>query len=149
MARPHHPLLNDEVYVEGMGARWTWRGLQIEFTACHGAPAPCPSRARALDVNFVIKQRVAQPRHLGRTAARLTQIFIWTIIHLCEALDVSFPMALEPSRSDLCSLSYDEISDRRSGLTALGEFCELIFGCEFVIESRRTGRSLQHESCRY
>ncbi|MED6150771.1 hypothetical protein PIB30_075738 [Stylosanthes scabra] len=25
MARPRHPLLNDEVYVEGAGTRWTWR----------------------------------------------------------------------------------------------------------------------------
>ncbi|MED6118794.1 hypothetical protein PIB30_005930 [Stylosanthes scabra] len=87
-------------------------------------------------------------RHLGRTAAQSTQIFIWTIIYRCESLDVSFPMELEPSHLDLYSLSYDQISDRRSGLTALGELCALIFGCEFVMEPRRTGRSLQHESCR-
>ncbi|MED6193220.1 hypothetical protein PIB30_017186 [Stylosanthes scabra] len=124
------------------------KNLQIEWTARNGALAPCPSRARALDVNFVIKKRVAQPRHLGRAAARSTPIFISTIIYRCKALDVSFPMALKPSYLDPCSSSYDHISDRRSGLTALGEFCELIFGCEFVIEPRRTGRSLQHESCR-
>ncbi|MED6119372.1 hypothetical protein PIB30_011175 [Stylosanthes scabra] len=87
--------------------------------ARNGAPAPCPSRARALDVNFVIKQRVARPRHLGRAAARSQQNFIWTIIHCCGALVVNFPMALEPSRLDLCSSSYDQHNDRRSGLTAL------------------------------
>ncbi|MED6222191.1 hypothetical protein PIB30_061961 [Stylosanthes scabra] len=78
-------------------------------------------RARALDVDFVIKKRVARPRHMGRAAARSTPIFIWTIIYICEALDVSFPMELEPSHLDLCSLRYDQISDRRSGLTALGD----------------------------
>ncbi|MED6133093.1 hypothetical protein PIB30_025245 [Stylosanthes scabra] len=116
--------------------------------ARNGAPAPCPSRARALDVNFVIKQRVSWPRHLRRAALRSLQTFIWTIIYRCKDLDVSFPMALEPSRLDLCSSSYDQISDRRSGLTALGEFCALIFGCDFVIELRGTERSIQHESCR-
>ncbi|MED6112572.1 hypothetical protein PIB30_062861 [Stylosanthes scabra] len=30
--------------------------LRIECTARNGAPAPCPSCARALDVNFVIKK---------------------------------------------------------------------------------------------
>ncbi|MED6218749.1 hypothetical protein PIB30_029459 [Stylosanthes scabra] len=59
----------------------------MEWTAHNGAPAPCPSRARALDVNFVIKQRVARPRHLRRAAAWSTQIFIWTILYRCEALD--------------------------------------------------------------
>ncbi|MED6149233.1 hypothetical protein PIB30_060480 [Stylosanthes scabra] len=59
-----------------------------------------------------------------------------------SALDVSFLMALEQSHLDLYNSSYDQNSDRRSGLTALGEFCALIFGCEFVIESLRTGRSL-------
>ncbi|MED6125413.1 hypothetical protein PIB30_068316 [Stylosanthes scabra] len=117
--------------------------------ARNGAPAPCPWRPRALHVDFVIKQRVARPRHLGHAAARSTQIFIWTIIHRCEALDVSFPMALEPSHLDLYSSSYDQIRDIRSGLTALRKFCALIFGCEFVIKSHRTGRGLQHESCRH
>ncbi|MED6126260.1 hypothetical protein PIB30_076634 [Stylosanthes scabra] len=99
-----------------------FRNLQIEWTACNGAPVPCPSQAHALDVDFVIKKRVVSPRHLGRTAARSTPIFIWTIIYRCEALDVSLPMALEPSHLDFCSSSYDQNSDRRSGLTALGEF---------------------------
>ncbi|MED6150121.1 hypothetical protein PIB30_069305 [Stylosanthes scabra] len=70
-------------------------------------------------------------------------------IYRCEALDVRFPMELEPYRLDLCSSSYDQISDKRSGLTALGEFWALIFGREFLIESLRTGRSVHHESCRY
>ncbi|MED6122363.1 hypothetical protein PIB30_039035 [Stylosanthes scabra] len=95
-----------------------WR----QQNARNGAPAPCPSRARALDVDFVIKKRVARPRHLGPVAARSTQIFIWTIIYFCKALDVRFPMALEPSHLDLGSSSYGQISDRRSGLTALGDF---------------------------
>ncbi|MED6182654.1 hypothetical protein PIB30_030610 [Stylosanthes scabra] len=59
----------------------------------------------------------ATPVPCGRTAycARATLVLaleIWTIIHCCKALDVSFPMALEPSRLDLCSSSYDEFSDR-------------------------------------
>ncbi|MED6225205.1 hypothetical protein PIB30_091464 [Stylosanthes scabra] len=33
MAQPRHPLLNDEVYVEGTGARWTWRGRTIACCA--------------------------------------------------------------------------------------------------------------------
>ncbi|MED6125438.1 hypothetical protein PIB30_068518 [Stylosanthes scabra] len=37
-----------------------------------------------------------------------------TSIHRCEALDVSFSMALESSRLDLCSSSYDQISDKSS-----------------------------------
>ncbi|MED6210186.1 hypothetical protein PIB30_061772 [Stylosanthes scabra] len=65
----------------------------MEWTARNGAPAP-------FDVNFVIKQG-------WRAAARSTQILIWTIIYRCEALDVSFPMALEPSHLDLCSSSYE------------------------------------------
>ncbi|MED6146731.1 hypothetical protein PIB30_037355 [Stylosanthes scabra] len=69
-----------------------------------------------------------------------------TIIYHCEAMDVIFPMALEPSHLDLCSSSYSQGSDKRSGLTALGKFCALIFGCEFLIESLRTSRSVQHES---
>ncbi|MED6158660.1 hypothetical protein PIB30_034809 [Stylosanthes scabra] len=93
----------------------------MEWTARNGAPAPCPSRARPLDVDFVIKKRVARSRHLGRAVAQSTPIFIWTIIYRCAALDVSFPMALETSLLDLCSSSYDRISDRRSGLTALGD----------------------------
>ncbi|MED6122243.1 hypothetical protein PIB30_037913, partial [Stylosanthes scabra] len=44
-------------------------------------------------------------------------------------------MALEPSHLDLCISSYAQISDKRSGLTTLGNFCTLIFGCEFLIES--------------
>ncbi|MED6121845.1 hypothetical protein PIB30_033860 [Stylosanthes scabra] len=88
----------------------------------NGAAAPCLERPHALNADFVLKQRVARPRHLGRAAAWSTQTFIWTIIHCCEALDVRFPMALEPSRLDLCSSSYDQISDRRSRLPALGEF---------------------------
>ncbi|MED6137146.1 hypothetical protein PIB30_062227 [Stylosanthes scabra] len=97
-------------------------GLQIECTARNGTPAPCPLRARALDVNFVIKQRVARLRHLGRTAAWSLQTFISIIIYRCEALDVIFPTALEPSNLDLCSSNYDPNSDRRLGLIALGEF---------------------------
>ncbi|MED6144588.1 hypothetical protein PIB30_017085 [Stylosanthes scabra] len=46
-------------------------------------------------------------------------------------------MALESSHLDLCSSRYAQISDKRSGLTALGNFCTLIFGCEFLIESLR------------
>ncbi|MED6146541.1 hypothetical protein PIB30_035335 [Stylosanthes scabra] len=57
-------------------------------------------------------------------------------------------MALEPSHLDLCSSSYAKISDKRSGLTALGNFCALIFGCEVLIESLRTRQSVHHESCR-
>ncbi|MED6116055.1 hypothetical protein PIB30_096509 [Stylosanthes scabra] len=68
----------------------------------NGADAPCPWCPRALNVNFVIKQRVARPRHLGRAAAQSPQTFIWTI-YRCEAMDVSFPMALETSQLDLCS----------------------------------------------
>ncbi|MED6123237.1 hypothetical protein PIB30_047328 [Stylosanthes scabra] len=45
-----------------------------------------------------------------------------TIIYCCEALDVSFLMELEPSHLDLCSSCYAQISDKRSGLTALGDF---------------------------
>ncbi|MED6133828.1 hypothetical protein PIB30_031839 [Stylosanthes scabra] len=45
-----------------------------------------------------------------------------TIIYCCEALDVRFLMALEPSHLDLCSSSYAQISDKRSGLTVLGDF---------------------------
>ncbi|MED6109616.1 hypothetical protein PIB30_035313, partial [Stylosanthes scabra] len=70
-----------------------------------------------------------------------------TIIYYCEALDVSFLMALEQSPLDLCDSSYAQISDKRSGLTTLGNFCALIFGCEFLIESLRTRQSVQHESC--
>ncbi|MED6171462.1 hypothetical protein PIB30_040983 [Stylosanthes scabra] len=81
--------------------------LQMKWTACNGAGAPS-------DVNFVIKQG-------WRAAARSLQIFIWTIIHRCEALDVSFPMALEQSHLDLYSTRYDQISDIRSGLRALGD----------------------------
>ncbi|MED6216948.1 hypothetical protein PIB30_012955 [Stylosanthes scabra] len=96
--------------------------LQIEWTVRNGAPASCPSSARALDVDFVIKKRVARPHHLRRAAARSTLIFIWTIIYRWEALDARFPMALESSHLDLCSSSYGQISDRRSGLTALRDF---------------------------
>ncbi|MED6220246.1 hypothetical protein PIB30_043049 [Stylosanthes scabra] len=82
----------------------------------NGTAAPCLGRPRALNANFVVKQR---PVARGQ---RSTEIFIWTIIYRCEALDVSFPMDLEPSCLNLYSSSYDQISDRRSGLTALGEF---------------------------
>ncbi|MED6216319.1 hypothetical protein PIB30_006604 [Stylosanthes scabra] len=96
--------------------------FNFECRSRNGVAAPCLERPRALNANFVVKQRVARPRQLGHAAARSTQNFIWTIIHRCEALDVSFPLALKPSHLDSYSSSYDQISDRRSGLTALGEF---------------------------
>ncbi|MED6125587.1 hypothetical protein PIB30_069922 [Stylosanthes scabra] len=123
-----------EIEIKPIKGAWSWievlcvpmnttnLNLQIEWTARNGTPAPCPSRARALDVDFVIKKRVARPGYLGRTAARSTPILIWTIIYRCEAMGVSFPTALESSHLDLCSSNYDQNSDRRSGLTALGEF---------------------------
>ncbi|MED6172085.1 hypothetical protein PIB30_046835 [Stylosanthes scabra] len=64
-----------------------------------------------------------------------------TIIYRCEALDVSFPMALESSHVVLYSASYAQFSDKKLGLTALGEF-----GRDFLIESLRTRQSVQHES---
>ncbi|MED6110318.1 hypothetical protein PIB30_041822 [Stylosanthes scabra] len=35
VARPRHPFLNDEVYVEGAGARWTWRERAIACCPLH------------------------------------------------------------------------------------------------------------------
>ncbi|MED6128905.1 hypothetical protein PIB30_102600, partial [Stylosanthes scabra] len=99
--------------------------FNFEFTSRNGAAAPCLGPPRALNADFVVKKRVARTRHLGRAAPRYTQTFIWTIIHGCEVLDVSFQMALEPNRLDLCSSSYDQISDRRLGLRTLGEFLRI------------------------
>ncbi|MED6194209.1 hypothetical protein PIB30_026326 [Stylosanthes scabra] len=45
--------------------------------------------------------------------------FILLVVHTRMPLDVSFPMAFEPSHLDLCSSSYAQISDKSSGLTAL------------------------------
>ncbi|MED6181068.1 hypothetical protein PIB30_016211 [Stylosanthes scabra] len=99
--------------------------FNFECRSRNGAAAPCLGRPRALNVSFVVKQRVARLRHLGRAAARSKQTFIWTIIYRCETLDVRFPMAFEASHLDLCSSSYDHISDKRSRLTALGEFLRI------------------------
>ncbi|MED6200576.1 hypothetical protein PIB30_086564 [Stylosanthes scabra] len=101
-----------------------------------------------------------EPRTATKRAVRATpdldayasSLYVYayrTLIYCCEVLDVSFPMAFEPSYLDLCSSSYAQISDKRSGLTALGNFYALIFGCEFLIESLRIRQSVQHESCRY
>ncbi|MED6147104.1 hypothetical protein PIB30_040814, partial [Stylosanthes scabra] len=101
----------------------TWLGipfLAFKWSGQHTMARPRHVH-RALassDVNFVIKQR-------WRAAAGSLQIFIWTIIYHCEDLDVSFSMTLEPSPLDLCSLSYDQNGDKRSGLTALGEFMRI------------------------
>ncbi|MED6115406.1 hypothetical protein PIB30_090220, partial [Stylosanthes scabra] len=46
----------------------------MEWTARNGVPAPCPSRARALDVDFVIKKRVARPRGQQRFSYRPSYI---------------------------------------------------------------------------
>ncbi|MED6194388.1 hypothetical protein PIB30_028003 [Stylosanthes scabra] len=77
-----------------------WRKPGVNRTPSNGVDST-QWRARALRRKLRHEARVVRPR--------------------CEALDVSFPMVLEPSHLDLCSSSYDQISDRRSGLTALGD----------------------------
>ena len=52
-------------------------------------------------------------------ASPYTQSNIWQILYHFEAPDVSFSTQLEPPHFDLCSSSYDRLSAKRSGLTAL------------------------------
>ncbi|MED6180937.1 hypothetical protein PIB30_014719 [Stylosanthes scabra] len=88
---------------------------------CEAAPytrARARSSRRDLHVTLVC----TAARYVLRVHSPSTGARYMDIIYRCEALDVRFPMALEPSHLDLCSSSYNQTSDKRSGLTALGEF---------------------------